>query len=405
MGIKVLFVFIISFLTYLPITSAEVTLKAAFIRDHQLWMIDNGQEYQLTTGRYVYDPKWSFDGRFIAYLDGDKNGEKMYLFVYDTKQKKNYQPYPTAETRNFQWSPSSNQLAYNSFGVLNVTKTENGIPKGFENVSLGVSDFGWFPDGKSFIVSSQANLLPTGWGPVHLFKVPVDAQLDTTKIKPFYTIKTNTSDLFAVDANLFKWSSDQSWLSFLATPTASWSADSNTLCVLSASGTNFQPVGQMLIYEDWIQWAPSENKLAYISGEGRFFVQNKKSVIADIPAAANQKEYTPAGYVDLDIEWLSKDEVIVSRAKENKEWEEGPVPEMNTSLYVVNIRSGNQKQLTYPNKHEADTNPQFVHPYITWIRKGSNGEVWIKEGIHAPEKLWLENVDGDLTFYKKTDIY
>ncbi|WP_318185329.1 hypothetical protein [Metabacillus idriensis] len=129
MGIKILFVFIISFLTCLPIASAEVPLKAAFIRDQQLWMIEDGQEYQVTAGSYVYDPKWSFDSRFIAYLDGDKNGEKMYLFIYDTKQKKCYQPYTTVETRNFQWSPSANLLAYNSFGVLNVTKTETGSRK------------------------------------------------------------------------------------------------------------------------------------------------------------------------------------------------------------------------------------------------------------------------------------
>ncbi|GAA3324864.1 hypothetical protein GCM10020331_054440 [Ectobacillus funiculus] len=63
-----------------------------------------------------------------------------------------------------------------------------------------------------------------------------------------------------------------------------------------------------------------------------------------------RKEYTPKGYVDLNVDWLSPDKVIVARAKENKEWKEGPVPTMFTSLYIINIQSGEQKQLTFPKK-------------------------------------------------------
>ena len=102
---------------------------------------------------------------------------------------------------------------------------------------LGVSDFEWFPNGKEFIVSSQSSLRPTGWGPIPLYRIPVDANLAKDKIKPFYTIRTNETDLFAIGTNYFKWSSDGKWVSFLAIPTASWSMDSNTLCVISSKGT------------------------------------------------------------------------------------------------------------------------------------------------------------------------
>jgi len=243
--------------------SAEVPLKAAFIRDHQLWMKEGDKEIQLTAGQYVSFPQWSKDGQFIAYLAGEEKGEKTYLYIYDLKKKESYQPYPTIETSIIKWSPTSNQLAYISRGVLNVTKTKNGRPQGFENVSLGVSDFEWFPNGKEFIVSSQSNLLHTGWEPARLFKVPVDANLDPNKIKLFYTIQTNTTDLFAIDAEAFKWSPDGSWVSFLLTPTASWSNDSNTLSVLSSGGEHFQVIGKMLGYENWIKWAPTKNQLAF----------------------------------------------------------------------------------------------------------------------------------------------
>lgn len=383
--------------------SAEVFLKAAYIRNHQLWMKEGDKEIQLTTGRYVSSPKWSKDGQYIAYLAGDENGEKTYLYIYDLKKKESYQPYPSIETSQIKWSPTSNQLAYNSRGILNVTKTKNGRPHGFENVSLGVSDFEWFPDGKAFIVSSQSNLLPTGWEPVRLFKVPVDANLDTNKIKPFYTIQTNTTDLFAIDADYFKWSPDGSWVSFLLTPTASWSNDSNTLGVLSSVGDYFQVIGKMLGYEKWIKWAPTRNQLAFISGEGRFFVVNKSTAVTEIPTLNKQKDYTPKGYVDLDLEWLSPDEIIVARAKENKAWKVGPVPTMFTALYVINLESGEQKQLTFPN-NKIDNTPQVVGSTITWYRtseKEDQGDVWIKDSMDAQEHRWLKNVDFPPTFFYK----
>lgn len=346
MAIKVLVLLTFLCCNFLSMASAQEPLTAAFVRDHQLWIKKGDQETQLTKGQYVYSPKWSFDGRFIAYIDGEVRGEKSNLFVYYLVKQESYQPYEMIETSNFKWSPIKNELAYLSGTVLNVTKIKDGRPKGFENVSLGVSDFEWFPSGQDFIVSSQANLLPTGWGQVQLFRVPVDANLDAEKIKSFYTIQTSTSDLFAITAEHFKWSYDGKWVSFLATPTASWSNDSNTLCVLSSKGEHFQAVVKMLWYEDWIKWSPSANQLAYISGEGRFFVENKKTTLAEIPVAKKQKQYTPSGYVDLD--WISSDEMIVARAKENKEWKEGPMPTMYTTLYVINLKSGEQKQITLP---------------------------------------------------------
>lgn len=404
MAIRILLLILFVSFNFLTGASAEVPLKAAFIRDHQLWMKDGDKEIQLTTGQYVSSPQWSKDGQFIAYLAGDEKSEKTYLYIYDLKKKESYQPYPLIETSQIKWSPTSNQLAYNSRGILNVTKTKNGRPHGFENVSLGVSDFEWFPDGKAFIVSSQSNLLPTGWEPVRLFKVPVDANLNTNKIKPFYTIQTNTTDLFAIDAAYFKWSPDGSWVSFLLTPTASWSNDSNTLSVLSSVGDHLQVIGKMLGNENWIKWAPTKNQLAFISGEGRFYVVNKNTAVTDIPTLNKRKEYTPKGYVDLDLEWLSPDEIIVARAKENKEWEEGAVPTMFTALYVINIKSGEQKQLTFPKNNKIDNTPQVVGSTITWYRtseKENIGDVWVKDKIDGLEHLWLKNVDSAPTFFNK----
>lgn len=393
MRMRILFFICISFLFSIKV-NAETPFTAAFVRDHQLWIKTEEQEIQVTDGRYVHSPKWSYDGRFIAYIDGDEQGNKSELFMYDTKEKDSYQPYQI-ETSDFKWSPTNNQLAYNSQGILNVTKMKNGRPKGFENVALGVSGFEWFPNGKEFIVSSQSSLRPTGWGPIPMYRIPVTANLDKNKMKSFYTIKTDETELFGIDADYFKWSHDGKWLAFIVIPTASWSMDSNSLCVLSNEGDQFQEVGKMLGYKDWMKWAPSANQLAYISGEGRFFVENKKATIAEMPAALQQKQYTPEGFVDLDLEWYSPEKVIVARAKENKDWNEGPVPTMFTTLYAIDIKTDRQQQISHPNTNELDYQPQVAENYITWLRKnGNKNDLWVKKGLNGQEYKWIENIES-----------
>lgn len=404
MVIRILLLFILISTQFTTFVHAEVPLTAAFIRDHQLWIKEGEKEIQITKDRYVYSPKWSYDGRFIAFIDGDEKGEKSDLFIYDTMEKDIFQSYVRVETSLFKWSPTKNQLVYNDRGLLNVTKMKNGRPHGFDNVALGAGDFEWFPNGEELIVSSTSCLRPTGWGPVPLYKVQVDAKLNPDKMKLFYTIPTDESKLFAISADDFKWSADGKWLSFLATPTVSWSNDSNTLCVLSSKGDQFQVVGKMLWFQDWIKWAPNANQLAYISGEGRFWVENKKTTIADIPISKQQKEFTPEGYVDLDLEWFSKDMVIVARAKENKEWKEGPVPTMHTSLHTINIKTEDQKQISFPQKDERDGEPQVIGSYLTWFRtkdKVFNGDVWVRNGLNGKEQVWLKKVDSAPIFFTK----
>jgi len=82
LGRKILLLLLCTLL-FSKVVSAEVPLTAAFIRDNQLWVKQGEQETQLTHSRYVYSPQWSYDGRFIAYMDGDEQGEKNNLFIYD----------------------------------------------------------------------------------------------------------------------------------------------------------------------------------------------------------------------------------------------------------------------------------------------------------------------------------
>ncbi|MFP7471505.1 hypothetical protein SFC55_10905 [Niallia taxi] len=91
--------------------AGEVPLTAAFVRNNQLWVKEGSEERQLTYSQHVYNPKWSFDGRFIAYIDGDEQGEKSDLYIYDMVKNESYQPYVQVSATDFKWSPNNNQLA------------------------------------------------------------------------------------------------------------------------------------------------------------------------------------------------------------------------------------------------------------------------------------------------------
>jgi hypothetical protein len=251
------------------------------------------------------------------------------------------------------------------------------------------------------------NRFPTGWEPIKLYRIPKDMSLNENKAKHLYSIPIDENDLFAVNVGDFKWSHDGKWVSFLGTPTPSWAMDSNPLCALSSDGKVFKDIGRMLGFSDWFKWAPQANQLAYISGEGRFFVGNKITKIAEIEASTKQVEYTPKGYVDLDLEWLSPSIVIVARSQENKAWEEGPVPTMFTSLYEIDLATGTQNRITFPKENELDVDPQVGGSYLTWVRRHDEthkGDVLIKQNKQKEASIWIEDVDFSPVLLKKQYI-
>lgn len=306
-GSVVLFMFLCS----IAITSAENnSVKVAFIRHHNLWIKVDGKEKQLTKGENITGPKWSHDGEWLAYVKGEKQN---ILELYRLKDGKKVTPFHS-EASNYQWSPTENIIAFIFTGTLHTFDVEKKNAD-FENVSAGVGDYAWYPDGKNFLVSSEAHLLPTGWTGAQLYEVQKDAHMNPHKMKHLYALPNEHDDFLALVASGFKWSPDQKWISFLAVPTASWSADSNTLCLVRADGSRFEKIDQMLLNAQWFQWAPSKNILAYIEGSGRVALENKHLKVKELPAL-QQNTFTPKGYVDWDFTWKNDNVIIVSRAKE-----------------------------------------------------------------------------------------
>ncbi|MCI0763494.1 translocation protein TolB [Bacillus sp. TL12] len=392
------FISVILFFLMMSVSSAESTaIQVAFIRDHDLWIKIDGKEKQITKGEYITKPKWSYDGKWIAYAKGEEQKE---LELYQVVDGKKIVPSQT-EATNYQWSPVENIIAFEFTGTLNTFDAEKKNAT-FENVSSGVGDYAWYPDGKRFLVSSEAQLLPTGWTGAQLYEVQKDAGMNPNKMKHLYTLPSMQEDFLAYVASNFKWSSNGKWIAFLAVPTASWSADSNTLCLLKADGSYFEKVDQMLLNSQWIQWAPSRNILAYIEGSGRFAIENKHLKIKEVPAL-QQEKFTPKGYVDWDFTWHNDKLITLSRAKE-MEWENEEEKRSLPSLYQVNIQTNRQREITTPSKKYGDYNPVYIKSenQLTWVRSDrKKANMWLANGDGAKAKKWIENIDVPQPYYEK----
>ena len=393
-GSVVLFMFLCS----IAITSAENnSVKVAFIRHHNLWIKVDGKEKQLTKGENITGPKWSHDGEWLAYVKGEKQN---ILELYRLKDGKKVTPFHS-EASNYQWSPTENIIAFIFTGTLNTFDVEKKNAD-FENVSAGVGDYAWYPDGKNFLVSSEAHLLPTGWTGAQLYEVQKDAHMNPHKMKHLYALPNEHDDFLSLVASGFKWSPDQKWISFLAVPTASWSADSNTLCLVRADGSRFEKVDQMLLNAQWFQWAPSKNILAYIEGSGRVALENKHLKVKELPAL-QQNIFTPKGYVDWDFVWKNDRVIIVSRAKEagiETPPEKRPLP----SLYEVDSTSNAQHQITKKTNKQGDYHPIFMKKsnQLIWIRSDrKKADVWLAHKDRKQEKKWIENIDVPAWYYEK----
>ncbi|MDA2231814.1 translocation protein TolB [Bacillus cereus] len=391
-GSVVLFMFLCS----ITITSAENnSVKVAFIRHHNLWIKVEGKEKQLTKGENIIGPKWSHDGEWLAYVKGKKQN---ILELYRLKDGKKVTPFHS-EASNYQWSPTENIIAFIFTGTLNTFDVEKKNAD-FENVSAGVGDYAWYPDGKNFLVSSEAHLLPTGWTGAQLYEVQKDAHMNPHKMKHLYALPNEHDDFLALVASGFKWSPDQKWISFLAVPTASWSA--NTLCLVRADGSRFEKVDQMLLNAQWFQWAPSKNILAYIEGSGRVALENKHLKVKELPAL-QQNIFTPKGYVDWDFVWKNDRVIIVSRAKEagiETPPEKRPLP----SLYEVDSTSNAQHQITKKKNKQGDYHPIFMKKsnQLIWIRSDrKKADVWLAHKDGKQEKKWIENIDVPAWYYEK----
>ncbi|HWO96817.1 MAG TPA: translocation protein TolB [Bacillus sp. (in: firmicutes)] len=392
---KYLMVFaVLLFIYQQPAGAQEISLQVAFIRNGDVWVKMNNREYRLSYTGSMSDPQWSHSGEYLSFY------RKGALYVRHLSGHR-YNKKVTGDMQLARWSPTEEKLAYLSGGLIYVydMETQKSIP-----VTTGADQFSWFPDGKRLLVTSGAKIQPDGWGQTALFEVPTDANLNFEKSRPFFVLPKPSDDFLAITTSGFKWSPNQKWISFIAVPTASWSADSNTICLLSADGKKFQKLGKMVNNEEWMHWAPKGAKVGFIDGEGRIATQNKKLTIKELAAMA-KGSVTPAGYVDWDFTWHNNETITVSRGKE-AEWNNNEAKRPLPSLYEVSLKTHEQIRITTPKKTEGDFHPIYLTSVneLAWIRSDrQKAFVWLGSSNGRNKRIWVRNVDVPTPYYDQYD--
>lgn len=370
--------------------------KAAFVRNGDLWMKAGNLEKKLSSGPFIRNPKWSYDGEWIAYTKGEDEQELWLLQVQTGRGS-----LVSAEGgRNFQWAPNSNLLAFQTPQLLQYVDVKQ--PDKPLGSAKGMSNYSWLPDGRGFFASSQSELLSDGWTPVVLYQIPLNALSDPSKYVTVHVLPKQSDDFFAIGTSIFKWSADGRWIAFLATPIASLSADSNTLCVLRSDGVLFRTIDQMANNDQWFEWAAEGTRLAYIGGVGREASVNKRLKVLDV-TSGKSAEYTPKGYVDQSFTWRGLQHIVVSRAVEAERGSD-PANRQKPFLVDVELASGKQSHLTKPPGAFGDYNPVSIPPKLAWVRyNGSIANVIIANtnGRHAVE--WIKSIDPAAHYYEQWD--
>ena len=394
----------ILFLFICPLPSPTTTfashqhdiLKAAFIRNDDLWIKVGDIEQAVTNNENIRYPKWSPDGNWIAYLKKPKegkpplfNGSELWLFNLNMN---NHFKIKVNVNENFQWAPNENKISFLVNKSLYTLNLEPAIPFLTVKTADNIDNFSWLPNGRGFLVSSKES--KQLHADILLSKITLSPHKPA--IRPFFTIPVSENELF-ITTSQFKWSHDQKWISFLLVPTASLSADANTLCLLSQDGQVFNRMDEMLNEKEWFKWAPSKNLIGYVKGTGREANLQKAVEVIVVPTLGKTL-LTPEGYVDRDLSWKNSHELFVSRAKE------APQADLNTrplpSIYKVNLSDGQQRQITFPPDQEADFAPEFIDHKLIWIRTNKNkASAWILRG--ETEVKWIKNVTMASSYYKR----
>ena len=387
--------------------SNTASVKIAFLKDGYLWLEDNGKIEKLTDKKavYHYPPQWSFDGKMLLYQKeavgfiNETKETSNELWVYEVETKKHRKIF--YDGHNPKWSPTENIVAFKSGGVLNISDL-----KSFYNVALGIADYEWQPDGKGFITSSSASLRPDGWTNPIIYTISIEDGYQNIKdftknVKKLLVIpKVISKDdgkIQSIYAQSFTFSPNKQWISFIVTPTASWSMDSDMLCVISVDGKEFAVIDEVILDFN-PQWAFNENLLGYIAGGGRIVLgfKNKDLKVTELPVYKTIN-LTPKNYAEMGFTWVNDSSLIVSRVAES-EWSNNPEKRPNPSLYLLTLGNQRQTKITTPLNNQGDYDPVFSPSInkITWLRKSDiasdKSDLWMADSNGDHARIWIQNI-------------
>lgn len=394
LGLLLIFAFSVHFNNLNLLTTAEAsnlqqhidpsTIKCegdlAFVSDDFLYIMDGstGKLSQLTYSGKAFCPRWSYDGKYLAFIkinDSQSNMGTLWIASRDEKQiyqVKGLPQYIGAE--EFQWSPTENILAVgncdiNGLWIVPVNKE----PYQLVN-SKNLIWFAWSPDGKNIAYN--------------LTKDPKDMEnrgdiLYTIGLDDKKPVKRVDLSGKITGIEVAKWWSDGKGLLYWTNScySSSLRADGLKLWTFDLDNGESKEIDDTLTYREWLSFSP-EGKLLMVSGIGRENWINKKLIMADVKSGEIQSIKIPEGYVAIDPTFSPNGKniafVMAEELDDIMTYEEQKTWSKSRTLCIANADGTIIKPLIES------------HVYNPMWSKDGNFIYYIKDGA-----LWQISVDGD----------
>lgn len=304
--------------------------RIAFVRDGNLWLWEGGGERQLTRGGGASWPRFSADGRYLAYR------YDRALWVLDLKGGG---PWRVPGVSGGEWAPFGPALTGRSDqGVVVVTVTERG-PLPARLVAPGAGGAAWSPDGRLLTVVRGERGPQQLAGRTTLAVVPPEGgPLKVILTEPFPRQAACGPVGGAAHPH---WSADGRWLAFYRTGmTASLAADCNELAAVPAAGGRAVALGVGPANPNWFAWSPDGAAVAFTAGHGRYAWHDKTLRVAEMPPRPPYRAMTPPGYADRDPAWAPDGHRLAFTRSRTETPRRMDLPAAEQAVWVADLRTG-----------------------------------------------------------------
>ncbi|RIV28173.1 hypothetical protein D2Q93_02800 [Alicyclobacillaceae bacterium I2511] len=403
--------------------SSFAITKIAFIRDRNLWVhwsVDPSfsNERQLTFSHPVKSPKWSADGRWIAYVTTgeDPQGQvQTELRVYDVSADRDLPVVQFANTYTplqYAWSPKGTCIAVGANENLRLYQVTDKQALTLSPPLAGVHGFVWNQDGKTLTVATWSTKRgPEGQPKMQLKILSLENNFKSLPKKPWISLPTPLQvgplRLWPQELVEGQWSNDGRWLALSLAPGPQWATQTGLICVVDSKMKAIQSLSEILPQAGWMTWSPNSQALAWTAGGGTNLNHNKSLTWAQSPYFRPQS--TQSGGSDGGLTWLHVHSLAIARQTDvtlqsspyatSASVQHTPAhrPMRHASLYELSIESEKSTHvLTTPPPGCSDEWPMWLSGIqkLAWLRESpTEATLYLEDLQFQSTHPWVQHVD------------